>query len=410
MDGDASEQRFPGVVEAVAVEVDGDAAADAARQDFVEIVAGRLGAADEGDIEDRIGRKQRPAGRADAVHSVEIFLRLDLLDGVDAGGQAGELVAPVGVGDRRADPLALLVAELDRHAFDGKIAGRERAVPVGVGDHAAGDRTGQNLAKVVVLAGLPALEPDSRNRIAGVLRGSAGGARRVQAVEIALRGDLHDLPIAGDEIDRHPGAVGGRGHGDRLGRRPIGQNADHADGRPGDPHFPRVADAVVVGVVVHVAAEPRRRRLGEIVVEAVFAPEERDAGDRLRVEHRAARRAIDRAGRRADAEVAVRLRFDDAVGSGQERIETVVAVGVGGGSHARVGILPFDELVKAQLHAGDARLARVLPVVQVDVFEHGTADRDRQRRLLQADEGPRRQVGPRLLAGWHVAVRREGQA
>ncbi len=306
--------------------------------------------------------------------------------------------------------VALPVAELDRHAFDGKIACGERPIPVGVGDHAAGDRAGQNLAEVVVLAGLPALEPDSRDRIAGVLRRSAGGAGSVQAVEIALRGDLHDLPIAGHEVDRHPGPVGGRGHGDRLGCRPIGQNADHADGCPGDPHLPRAAHTVVVGVVVDMAAEPRRRRLGKIVVDAVFAAQERDSGDRFRVEHRAARCAADRACRRADAEVAVWLRFDDAVGAGQEAVEPVVAGSAGRGSHAGVGILPFDELVEAEFHAGDARLARVLPVVQVDVFEHGPADRDRQRRLLQADEGPRRQVGPRLLAGWHLTVGRELQA
>ena len=64
---------------------------------------------------------------------------------------------------------------------------------------------------------------------------------------------------------------------------------------------------------MHAATDRRRPGFGKVVADAVVAAQQCDVGDNIAGQNQAIGDAIDRAGLRADAEVAGRLRFDDAV-------------------------------------------------------------------------------------------------
>ena len=112
----------------------------------------------------------------------------------------------------------------------------------------------------------------------------------------------------------------GIGRGRRAGRIAVGIQQFH--GHAADPRFARVADAVVVGVVVDVSAQGGGQRFGEIVVDAVFAAFEIDVAEDIDRDDHAARLTVHGADRIAHAQVAGRLRFDDAIRAGQDRRRT----------------------------------------------------------------------------------------
>ena len=139
--------------------------------------------------------------------------------------------------------------------------------------------------------------------------------------------------------------------------------------------------AVVVGIDVNVAADARRFHFGEIVVDAVVAAVEIDAAEDIDGRHDAASGAVDRARRIADAQIPVGLGLHDSVRVGCEVVERVVSVGVGRGGQPGGHVTAVVQTEQRQGDAGDARLAGVVYVVNVEILVHGAGKRDRQRRL-----------------------------
>ena len=139
--------------------------------------------------------------------------------------------------------------------------------------------------------------------------------------------------------------------------------------------------AVVVGIDINVAADAGRFHFGEIVVDAVVAAVEVDAAEDIDGGHDAASRAVDRARRVADAQVAVGLGLHDSIRAGGEVVERVVSVGVGRGGQPGGDVTAVVQLEQRQGDAGDARLARIVHVVGVEILVDGAGERDRQRRL-----------------------------
>ena len=114
---------------------------------------------------------------------------------------------------------------------------------------------------------------------------SAGRSGRVQTVHVHRRLNLFEQIFAGHKIVEGPEAAGiGGGRKDAgKGNQPARLSAEVCfldDNRNApDGIFARVADAVIVGVVIDVSAQRRRPYFGEIVVDAVFAAQQRHVGD-----------------------------------------------------------------------------------------------------------------------------------
>ena len=72
-----------------------------------------------------------------------------------------------------------------------------------------------------------------------------------------------------------------------AGSGPVAGRYCRSNLRAADPRLPRIADAVVVGVVVDVAAQACRTGQPEIVVDAVIAAVQLDAGNHGGTERRA---------------------------------------------------------------------------------------------------------------------------
>ena len=81
--------------------------------------------------------------------------------------------------------------------------------------------------------------------------------------------------------------------------------------------------------MIDVSAQRRGPHFSEIVVDTVFASQERDLGDDVVTVRRSSRQAFDRAGNRAHIKIAAGLRFHNPIRSGQQAVEAVIAVGVG---------------------------------------------------------------------------------
>ena len=97
----------------------------------------------------------RAACRADVLAAVVVLLRLMLADLVRTGREAGEFVLALVVGERRLEHVALRVEQVDLDAGEELLRILEVAIRTLRKDHAARDRAGQQLAKVVVQPSSP---------------------------------------------------------------------------------------------------------------------------------------------------------------------------------------------------------------------------------------------------------------
>ena len=175
----------------------------------------------------------------------------------------------------------------------------------------------------------------------------------------------------------------------------------------GDTGLAGIERSVFVGVVVDVTAEVDRDRLGEVVVDAVFAAEQRDRADHIGAADLAPLDLVDRAGRGPDAEESLGLCLDHSIRSRRKVLELVMAAGVGDCRFGGSDVLSPLQLHERQLHARQARFARIPRVVQVQVLEHGAGDRGRQRVLSEREDGGRGSHGRGNRAGRNVIVGRK---
>ncbi len=193
------------------------------------------------------------------VATVDVAGWLMLEDGVGAGSKIVKTVAALGVGVRGGELFALLVEQVDLHPFEQNVVRADVTIPFGIGVDLAADRAGEQFAKVVVHALLPAGEDDIADfitRIDGAAdRRAFDLAGGVFAVEPAARLHFHDLVGSGHEVLGLPKTIGVGEDADRAGFARHGVERDNIDSRVGDAFFAGVAHAVVVAVMEDVAAQ-----------------------------------------------------------------------------------------------------------------------------------------------------------
>jgi hypothetical protein len=168
---------------------------------------------------------------------------------------------------------------------------------------------------------------DDVDQVSRVVGDAADRTGRVQPVEVIDRMDLDDAIFAGHKSIDRPGAVRVGVDFDR--RQRTERDGFHSDRHRRDARLGGIEHAVVVGVVIDVPADRGRADLGKVVVDAVLAAVELNAGNHVGPEHFATRQAVDGPGAGADTEVTGRLGLDNPVRAGQDVLEPVVAAGVG---------------------------------------------------------------------------------
>ena len=383
-DGHAGDR---GVARVVVVQVLTDAAADDARQAFVDEHVAAVGLA-------RLhGDADHVRVAAVAVAHVGVARLVGLLDGVAAGRHVREAVVAVGVGGGGRHHVAQRVLQHHGDARDRRVA---RAVVVQVFEHLAGDRAG-----VGHDAGVPAAVGFTRvehglgglavHRVGVAVARVAAHVGRGEAVARRQRGlvELHAVG-AGLEAAEQVVAVGvGR---ERAAHGVAGSiQQGHLDARHAG--FARVLLAVAVGVEPNAVAQGGRPVEARVDGRVVLTRGHHDGAGLARAVDVAVARVV--ALVRQRRHVAHRRHHGHRVGAGGDG-EAVVAVGVGGGGRHRVAL----GVLQHHGDASDAGFARVLLAVAVGVFPHAVADHGLGREGDCESEG----VGGEIQVGATAAV------
>ena len=346
--------------------------------------------------------------------AVEIAGRRRLFDRVDAGLQAGERIRAVGVGLLRAHDVLRAVQQRDRHAREQRVAANILTAVIGVDVDYAANAGREQFGEIVVRA-IHALAQRDRAHQIGRGEGSADRADRVLAVKIAGRRRLLQRIGAGHQARKAVGPLGiGGGRVDDVAVG-IQQRDRHAR----EQWVAGVVLTAAIGIDVDHAADAGGLGIAKVVGNADIAALQDDTGERGGIgRHRAVRLAGDTVGRVADgagagpyAEVARRHGLDNLVAARQQIAKRVVSGSVGsgrlaGGREAGSGRV---KLIQGNLGVGDAWIAGILLVVQIEVLIDGARERDRQGGLRNGPAHAGREHIFRRGARRHVTFRRQAE-